>query len=54
MNDYQPNNQQRYNRPEAWPPQAGGGWAGGLQPATAAFSATCDPNLPPDPDPPTP
>lgn len=35
MNDYQPNNQ-RYNRPEAWPPQAGGGWAGGLQPATAA------------------
>lgn len=36
MNDYQPNNQ-RYNRPEAWPPQAGGGWAGGgLGPATAA------------------
>ena len=35
MNDYQPNNQQRYNRPEAWPPQAGG-WAGGLQPVTAA------------------
>ncbi len=36
MNDYQPNNQQRYNRPEAWPPPAGGGWAGGLQPVTAA------------------
>jgi modulator of FtsH protease len=36
MNDYEPKNQQRYNRPEAWPPQAGGGWAGGLQPVTAA------------------
>jgi modulator of FtsH protease len=35
MNDYQPNNQ-RYNRPEAWPPQAGGWAGGGLRPATAA------------------
>ncbi len=34
MNDYQPNNQ-RYNRPEVWPPQ-GGGLGGSLQASTAA------------------
>jgi modulator of FtsH protease len=38
MNDYQPNNQ-RYNRPEAWPPQPGGWAGGGLGPVTAAQSS---------------